>query len=141
MGYRRFHFLKLVIHIALFYSNSIQTLKLVYVISSSLQFSSRSIELILKNFLNYSAEENPCCIFSRLGLLISSSSILLSLFYIQISYKLSSTTQNPFPILKESSNCHNEYKLPSYKSCCHVLFWFAIDRTLHQHERVLLQHT
>ena len=47
------------------------------------QFSSRSIELILKQFLNYQAEENPCCIFF-LELLISSSSILLSLFDTQI---------------------------------------------------------
>ena len=40
-----------------------KTLKLVCVISSFVQFSSRSIELILKQFLNYSAEENPCRIF------------------------------------------------------------------------------
>ena len=43
------------------------------------QFSSRSIELILKQFLNYQAEEHPCCIFFP-RLLISSSSIILSLF-------------------------------------------------------------
>ena len=49
------------------------------------QFSSRSIELILKQFLNYQAEENPYCIFVfYLELLISSSSILLSLFDTQI---------------------------------------------------------
>ena len=33
------------------------------VISFFVQFSSRSIELILKQLLNYSAEEYPCCIF------------------------------------------------------------------------------
>ena len=41
-----------------------KTLKLVFVISyiykAFVQFSSHSIELILKQFLNYSAEENPC---------------------------------------------------------------------------------
>ena len=32
-----------------------------------LHFSSRSIELILKQFLNYQAEENPCCFFFSWG--------------------------------------------------------------------------
>ena len=55
-----------------------KTLKMVCVISffykAFVQFSSRSIELILKQFLNYSAEENRSLLhFSFLGFLISSS--------------------------------------------------------------------
>ena len=53
-------------HRLLLFEIQFKTLKLVCVISSFEQFSSRSIELILKQFLNYSATENPCCIF-RLG--------------------------------------------------------------------------
>ena len=64
-----------------------KTFILVCIISSFykafVQFSSRSIEQILKQFLNYQAEENPCRIFF-LELLISSSSIPLSLFNTQI---------------------------------------------------------
>ena len=60
-----------------------------------------------------------------LGLLISSSSILLSLF--DTCYELSSKAQKPFFILKKSSKCHN-IKLPSKKSCWKDLFWFLIAR-------------
>ena len=68
-GYRRFHFFvyNLLVTSPSFIRIQFKTLKLVCVISS-LQFSSRLIELILKQFLNYSAEENPWCIFF-LGLL------------------------------------------------------------------------
>ena len=47
-------------------------------------------ELILKQLLGYSAEENPCCIVF-LALLISSSSIFLSLFDTQIMNGLKDT--------------------------------------------------
>ena len=102
-----------------------KTLKLVFVIScfykAFVQFSSHSIELILKQFLKYSAEENPCCIFF-LALLISSSSILLSLFDTQIMNCLE--TQKPFFILKESSKCHNI----TYRAKNHVvMFCFGLQ--------------
>ena len=63
-GYRRFHFFvyNLLVTSPSFIRIQFKTLKLVCVISS-LQFSSRLIEVILKQFLNYSAEENPWCIF------------------------------------------------------------------------------
>ena len=89
VGYRRFHFFVFnLLHTSPFFIQiQLKTLKLICVISSFykafVQLSSRSIELILEQFLNYQAEENPCCIFF-LGLLISSSSILLSLFDTQI---------------------------------------------------------
>ena len=86
-----------------------KTLKLICVISAFyktfVQFSSRSIELILKQFLNYQAEENPCCIFF-LGLLISSSSIILSLFDTHIMNCLA-RHKNLSLIWKVSSKCHN----------------------------------
>ena len=68
-----------------------------------LYFSSRQ-------FLNYSAEENPCWTFFKLV----NSFILVW----HSDYELSSKTQKPFVILKESGKCYN------------VLFWFAIDRAL-----------
>ena len=82
-----FLFYKLLLSSPSFIRIQFKTLKLVFVISyfykAFVQFSSHSIELILKQFLNYSAEENPSGIFF-LWLLISSSSILLSLFDTQI---------------------------------------------------------
>ena len=96
VGYRRFHFFvyNLLLTSPSFIRIQFKTLKLVFVISyfykAFAQFLCHSIELILKQFLNYSAEENPCCIFF-LGLLISSSSILLSLFDTQIMNCLAST--------------------------------------------------
>ena len=89
VGYRRFYFFvyNLLLTSPSFIRIQFKTLKLVFVISyfykAFVQFSSHSIELILKQFLNYSAEENPSGIFF-LWLLISSSSILLSLFDTQI---------------------------------------------------------
>ena len=89
VGYRRFHFFvyNLLLTSPSFIRIQFKTLKLVFVISyfykAFVQFSSYSIELILKKFLNYSAEENLCCIFF-LALLISSSPILLSLFNTEI---------------------------------------------------------
>ena len=43
-------------------------------------FSSRPIELILKQFLNYQAEENPCCFFfpGAFNIKLVNSFILLS---------------------------------------------------------------
>ena len=89
VGYRRFDFFvyNLLLTSPSYIRIHFKTLKLVFVIScfykAFVQFSSHSIELILKQFLNYSAEENPCCIFFP-RLLISSFSILLSLFHTQI---------------------------------------------------------
>ena len=88
VGYRRFYFFayNLLLTSPSFIRIQFKTLKLVvicYFYKAFVRFSSHSIQLILKQFLNYSAEENPCCIFF-LGLLISSSSILLSLFDTQI---------------------------------------------------------
>ena len=57
-----------------------KTLKLVCVISSFVQFSSLSTELIFNQFLNYAADKKILAVFSTQGLLISSSKILLSLF-------------------------------------------------------------
>ena len=58
-----------------------------------MQFSSHSIELIiLKQFLNYSAEENTSCIFFQ-ALLISSSSIPSFILVWHSDYELSSKTQ------------------------------------------------
>ena len=54
-----------------------------YFYKAFVQFSSHWIELILEQFLNCSAEENPWSIFF-LALIILSSSILLSLFDTQI---------------------------------------------------------
>ena len=87
--HRRFDFFvyNLLLTLPSFIRIQFKILKLVFVISyvykAFVQFSSHSIKLILKQFWNYSAEENPCCIFF-LRLLISSSSILLSLFDTQI---------------------------------------------------------
>ena len=71
-----------------------------------MKFSSRSIELIvLKKFLNYSVEENPCCIFfpGAFNIKLVNSFILVW----HSDYELSIKTQKPFFILKESSKCHN----------------------------------
>ena len=79
VGYRRFHFFayNLLLTSPSFIRIQVKTLKLVFVTSyfykAFARFSSHSIPL-----LDYSAEENPCCIFF-LALLISRSSILLSL--------------------------------------------------------------
>ena len=59
----------------------------------------------LKQFLNYSAAENLCCIFYP-ALLISNSSILLYLFDTQIMNCLA-RHKNLSLFLKESSKCHN----------------------------------
>ena len=89
VGYRRFYFFvyNLLLTSPSFIRIQFKTLKLVFVISyfykAFVQFLCHSIELILKQFLNYSAEKNPSGIFF-LRLLISSSSILLSLFDTQI---------------------------------------------------------
>ena len=84
-------------------------LKLVFAIScfykAFVQFSSHSIEPILKQFLNYSAEENPCLFFfpGPFSIKLVDSFILVWHSY----YELSSKTQKPSFILKESSKCHN----------------------------------
>ena len=75
-----------------------------------MQFLSHSIELILKHFLNYSAEENPYCIFF-LALLISSSSTLLSLFDTQSFAKIvDSFTILNFIDLSISAQKHNIFR-------------------------------
>ena len=70
-----------------------------------MQFSSHSIELILKQFLNQSAEENPCCTFfpGAFNIKLVNSFILVW----HSDYELSSKIQKYFFILKESSKCHN----------------------------------
>ena len=65
VGYPRFYFFvyNLLLTSPSFIRIQFKTLKLVFVISyfykAFVQFSSHSIELILKHFLNYSAEEKP----------------------------------------------------------------------------------
>ena len=128
VGYRRFYFFayNLLLTSPSFIRIQFKTLKLVvicYFYKAFVRFSSHSIQLILKQFLNYSAEENPCCIFF-LALLISSSSILLSLIVWQSDYELSSKTQKPFFTLKESSKCHNI----NYRAKNHVvMFCFGLQ--------------
>ena len=76
----------------------------------------------LKQFLNYSAAENPCCIFHP-TLLISSSSILLYLFDTQIMNCLA-RHKNLSLFLKESIKCHNI----NYRAKNHVvMFWFGLQ--------------
>ena len=96
-----------------------KTLKLVCVISSFykvfLHFSSHL------QFLNYSAKENPCCIYF-LALWKSSSSILLSLFDTQIMNCLARHKSLSF-ILKESS----KYQNINYRAKNHVvMFCFGL---------------
>ena len=55
-----------------------------YFYKAFVQFSSHSIELILKQVLNSSAEENPCCIFFPGAFSIKLVNHFLSLFDIQI---------------------------------------------------------
>ena len=124
MGYRRFHFFvyNLLLTSPSFIRIQFKTLKLVCVVSSIVQFSSRSIELILKQFLNYSAAENPCCIFrpGAFDIKLVNSFILVW----HSDYELSSKTQKPFFILKESSKCHNI----NYRAKNHVvMFWFGLQ--------------
>ena len=127
VGYHSFHFFIynfLLTSPPFFIRIQFKTFKSICVISAFYkafdQFSSRSIELILKQFLNYQAEENPCCIFF-LELLISSSSILLSFFDTKIMNCLA-RHKNRFFILKESSKCHNI----NYRPKNHVvMFCFA----------------
>ena len=128
VGYRRFHLFayNLLLTSPSFIRIQCKTLKLIvisYFYKAFVRFSSLSIQLILKQFLNYSAEENPCCIFF-LALLISSSSILLSLIVWHSDYELSSKTQKLFFILKESSKCHNI----NYRAKNHVvMFCFGLQ--------------
>ena len=89
--YRRFHFF---VYSLLLTSPScipvqFKTLKLVFVIShfykAFVQFSSHSIGLILNQFLNYSDEDNPCCVFFPSAFNIKLvTNILLSMFDTQI---------------------------------------------------------
>ena len=121
VSYRCFHFF---LHSSLLTSPSFiriqfKTLKLVCVISSFynvfVQFSSHS------QFLNYSAEEYPCCIFSgAYNIKLVNSFILVW----HSDYELSSKTQKPFFILKESSKCHNI----NYRAKNHVvMFCFGLQ--------------
>ena len=109
--YRRFDFFvyNLLLTLPSFIRIQFKILKLVFVLSyfykAFVQFSSHSIKLILKQFWNYSAEENPCCIFfpSAFNIKLLNSFILVW----HSDYELSSKTQKPFFILKESSKCHD----------------------------------
>ena len=103
-----------------------KTLKLVFAISyiykAFVQFSSHAIELILKQFLNYSAEENPCLIFfpGAFSIKLVGSFILVWHSY----YELLSKTQKPSFILKES----NEYQNINYRAKNHVVrFCFGLQ--------------
>ena len=69
VGFRRFHFFayNLLLPSPSFIRIQFKTLKLVvisYFYKAFVRFSPHSTQLILMQFLNYSAEENPCCIFS-----------------------------------------------------------------------------
>ena len=87
-----------------------------------MQFSSRSIELILKKSLNYRGRRKSLLYFF-LGLLISSSSTLLSLFDSQIMNCLA-RHKNLSLIWKVSSKCHNI----NYRAKNHVvLFCFGLQ--------------
>ena len=107
-----------------------KTLKLVFAIShiykAFVQFSSHSIELILKQFLNYSAEENPCLIFfpGAFSIKLVDSFILVW----HSHYELSSKTQKPSFILKEG----NEYQNMNYRTKTHVVrFCFGLQSIVH----------
>ena len=69
VGYRRFHFFvyNLLLTSPSFIRIQFKTLKLVFVISyfykAFMQFSSHSIELILKQFLNYSEPKKILAVF------------------------------------------------------------------------------
>ena len=98
VGYHHFHFFvyNLLLTSPSFIRIQFKPLKLVfensYCYKAFVWFSSHLIQPILKQFLNYSADENPCCIFF-LVLLISSLSILLSLIVWHSDYELFSKTQ------------------------------------------------
>ena len=121
--YRRFHFFvyNLLLTSPSFIRIQFKTLKSVCVISSFVQFLSRSIKLIVKQFLSYSAEESPCWIFfpGAFNIKLVNSFILVW----HSDYELSSKTQKPFFILKESIECHNI----NYRAKNHVvIFCFGL---------------
>ena len=69
VGYRRFHFFayNLLLTSPSLIRILVKTFKLIFVTShfykAFVPFSSHSIQITLKQFLNYATEENPCCIF------------------------------------------------------------------------------
>ena len=72
--------------------------------------------------MNYSAEENPCCIFLPGAFNIK---LVNSFVFVRHSdYELSSKTQKPFFILKESTECQNI----NYRAKNHVvMFCFGLQ--------------
>ena len=78
--------------------------------------------IILKQFLSYSAEKNPCCIFHPGAFNIKPVNSFFLVWH--SDYELSSKTQKPFLILKESIKC---LKI-NYRAKSHVvMFCFGLQ--------------
>ena len=94
-------------------------------------------------FLNYSAEENPCCIFSgAYNIKLVNSFILVW----HSDYELSCKTQKPFFILKESSKSHNiNYRAKNYVVMIHfphfILIFVVYLNTLMTYQNFFLHWT
>ena len=145
VGYHRFHFFayNLLLTSPSFIRIQFKTLKLVFVISyfhkAFVQFSSHSIEQILKHFLNYSASRRKSLLYffpGAFNIKLVNSFILVW----HSDYELSSKTQKPFFILKESSKCHNI----NYRAKNHVVMfcfgWQSIARFINTSASYLNTH-
>ena len=140
VGYHRFHFFayNLLLTSPSFIRIQFKTLKLVYVISSFVQFSSRSIELLFKAIFELFSRRKSLLYFfpGAFNIKLVNSFILVW----HSDYELSSKTQKPFFILKESSKCHNI----NYRAKNHVVMfcfgWQSIARFINTNASYLNTH-
>ena len=140
VGYHRFHFFayNLLLTSPSFIRIQFKTLKLVYVISSFVQFSFRSIELLFKAIFELFSRRKSLLYFfpGAFNIKLVNSFILVW----HSDYELSSKTQKPFFILKESSKCHNI----NYRAKNHVVMfcfgWQSIARFINTNASYLNTH-